>query len=155
MGDDVVKLPEPGRDVQDVHALEGHVSQAQLCDGGLPAIDLAARGVQAHKLALGQGVGHGNDVAATGAPHLQHAAAMHRSRVQAQERRQRQQAIRVALRVAEAGIGYLVVAGICFFAHYVEPSTSVSAAFLRAIMCPMAKAHPILLSGVSAVIPGV
>ncbi len=108
--DDVVELAQAGVHVHDVQVPERDVVQPQRRHCRLALGDLARGIVYAHELALRQAVGHGDEVASAGAAQLQHPAALDGRRAHPQQRPQRRQPVRMALRVRQAGIRHLIVA---------------------------------------------
>ena len=85
MRDDVVELPEIRGDVQDVPLLQLDVGEPERRGEPAPELDRPRRELDAEKTCLGKPAGHGNEVLAGAATELQHAAALDRGRLQAEQ----------------------------------------------------------------------
>ena len=109
MTDDVIKRPERVIDIEDAHVPQLDVGEPERLNRLLPLGDLLAGEVNAHELAVRESERHGDQVAATGAAQLEHAAAFGRWRAQAEQARHRGQVVGVGIGVGMARVGNLVV----------------------------------------------
>jgi len=113
VGNDVIESAETGADLAQVHPVDFDVGEAEGGDfsgcGGH-----GARGkFDAHEAAFGERPGHGDQVAAIAATQLEHAAAVGRRGLQAEEGGDGGKAVGVRLGIGEAGVGDLVVGVLC------------------------------------------
>jgi len=108
MGDDIVKLPQGRGHIAHIEREKAHIPQSKGSDGSIGICNLLRRQVDSHKVAPGQAVRHGQEVSAGGTSQLQHAAALYRCRLHAQEPCTGGQPVRVSGRVTQDRVGYLI-----------------------------------------------
>ena len=96
--DDVVEGPEGVGDVHDVEPVQHHVPEAERRDRVGPDAHRGGRQVDADEFAVGETVGHRDQVAAVAAAQLQHAAPIDRSRGHSVQQGDRGQPIGMGLR---------------------------------------------------------
>ena len=108
--DDVVEALLGRLEVLDPDLLEAHVGEAELVRARSGQRDRAARQVEADEARLGQRERHAEQVAAVAAADLEHATARGRDGVQAEQRRDRRDAIGMRLRERVAGVADGLVA---------------------------------------------
>ncbi len=102
--DDVVKAPSGRLEVLDADLLEAHVGEAELVRARLGKVDRGAGQVEADEARVRQRERHAEQVAAVAAADLEHATARGRDRVEAEQRRDRRDAVGMRLREGVAGV---------------------------------------------------
>src|SRR5438876_3874271 len=105
----VIKLSPRCVDVQDIALNEAHILDPQITDHLLPDLNRTRGEVNAHEFAFRKTPGYRNKIGAVSAAEFERSATSNRRGLQAEQRADSRQSIRMSLRVGVTGIKNMVV----------------------------------------------
>ncbi len=111
MCDDIVKCPQSGGDLADIHREKGYVGETQGRHRCSRILDLARRQIDTCKGALRQAGGHQQEVAAGRTARLEHSAALNRRSLHAEQASAGGQTVRMGLCIAHRRVRNVIVTG--------------------------------------------